>query len=96
MVLTLLVSLKQRAQRDVLEPSVRSLPKLRAVLDRAAERAGWEEVAINRLQGIWVGSTLTPLERPSEHRGRATRSPNVLLGARARDATEPAGGSAEP
>ena len=23
------------------------------------------------LQGIWVGSTLTPLERPSEHRGRA-------------------------
>ena len=22
------------------------------------------------LQGIWVGSTLTPLERPSEHQGR--------------------------
>ena len=63
MALTLLASLKQRAQRDVLEPSVRSLPKLRAALDRAAERAGWDELAVNRLQLAGEEAFLYLLER---------------------------------
>ncbi len=50
MALTLLVSLGQRGPHDILEPSVRSLSKLRAALDRAAERAGWDEIAVNRLE----------------------------------------------
>ncbi len=50
MVLTLLVALRQHGQHDVLEPSVRSVSKLRAVLDLAAARAGWDETAVNRLQ----------------------------------------------
>ena len=50
LLLTLLVSLKARAKHDVLEPTVRSLPKLNLALDRAAEHAGWDEVAVNRLQ----------------------------------------------
>ncbi len=63
MLLTLLVSLKQRARREVLEPSVRSLPTLRAALDRAAERAGWDEVAVNRLQLAGEEAFLYLLER---------------------------------
>ena len=63
MILTLLASLKQRAHRDVLEPSVRSLPKLRAALDRAAERAGWDELAVNRLQLAGEEAFLYLLER---------------------------------
>ena len=63
MVLTLLVSFKQRAHRDVLEPGVRSLPKLRAALDRAAERAGWDEAAVNRLQLAGEEAFLYLLER---------------------------------
>ena len=63
MLLTLLVSFKQRAQHDVLEPSVRSLPKLRAALDRAAERAGWDEGAVNRLQLAGEEAFLYLLER---------------------------------
>ena len=50
MVLTLLVSLRHRGRHDILEPSVRSLSKLRAALDRAAERAGWDGMATNRLE----------------------------------------------
>ena len=50
MVLTLLVSLGHRGQHTMLEPTVRSLAKLRAVLDRAAERAGWDDIATNRLE----------------------------------------------
>ena len=64
MVLTLLVSLKQSAQRDVLEPSVRSLPKLHAALDRAAECAGWDELAVNRLAG--EEAFLLPARAPGE------------------------------
>ena len=73
MVLTLLVSLKQRAQRDVLEPSVRSLPTLRAALDRAAERAGWDEVAVNRLQLAGEEAFLYLLERQEESKPQPVR-----------------------
>ena len=73
MVLTLLVSLKQRAQRDVLEPSVRSLPTLRAALDRAAERAGWDELAVNRLQLAGEEAFLYLLERQEESKPRPVR-----------------------
>ncbi len=73
MVLTLLVSLKQRAQHDVLEPSVRSLPTLHAVLDRAAERAGWDEVAVNRLQLAGEEAFLYLLERQEESKPQPVR-----------------------
>ena len=73
MVLTLLVSLKQRARRDVLEPSVRSLPKLHAVLDHAAERAGWDEAAVNRLQLAGEEAFLYLLERQDESKPRPVR-----------------------
>ena len=73
MVLTLLVSLKQRARRDVLEPSVRSLPKLHAALDRAAERAGWDEAAVNRLQLAGEEAFLYLLERQDESKPRPVR-----------------------
>ena len=73
MVLTLLVSLKQSAQRDVLEPSVRSLPKLRAALDRAAERAGWDELAVNRLQLAGEEAFLYLLERQEESKPQPVR-----------------------
>ncbi len=73
MVLTLLVSLKQRSHRDVLEPSVRSLPKLRAALDRAAERAGWDELAVNRLQLAGEEAFLYLLERQEESKPQPVR-----------------------
>ena len=73
MVLTLLVSLKQRARRDVLEPSVRSLPKLRAALDLAAERAGWDELAVNRLQLAGEEAFLYLLERQEESKPQPVR-----------------------
>ena len=73
MVLTLLVSLKQSAQRDVLEPTVRSLPKLRASLDRAAERAGWDELAVNRLQLAGEEAFLYLLERQEESKPQPVR-----------------------
>ena len=73
MVLTLLVSLKQRAQRDVLEPRVRSLPTLRAALDRSAERAGWDEVAVNRLQLAGEEAFLYLLERQEESKPQPVR-----------------------
>ena len=73
MVLTLLVSLKQSAQRDVLEPSVRSLPKLRAALDRAAERAGWDELAVNRLQLAGEEAFLYLLDRQEESKPQPVR-----------------------
>ena len=63
MILTLMVSLGQRGQYEVLEPSVRSLSKLCAALDRAAERAGWDEVAVNRLQLAGEEAFLYVLER---------------------------------
>ena len=73
MVLTLLVSLKQRARHEVLAPSVRSLPKLHAALDRAAERAGWDEVAVNRLQLAGEEAFLYLLERQEESKPRPVR-----------------------
>ncbi len=73
MVLTLLVSLKQRARRDVLEPSVRSLPKLHAALDLAAERAGWDEAAVNRLQLAGEEAFLYLLERQDESKPQPVR-----------------------
>ena len=73
MVLTLLVSLRQSARHDVLEPSVRSLPTLRAALDRAAERAGWDEVAVNRLQLAGEEAFLYLLERQEESKPQPVR-----------------------
>ena len=73
MVLTLLVSLKQRAQHDVLAPSVRSLPTLRAALDRAAERAGWDEPAVNRLQLAGEEAFLYLLERQEKSKPQPVR-----------------------
>ena len=73
MVLTLLVSFKQRAQRDVLEPSVRSLPTLRAALDGAAERAGWDELAVNRLQLAGEEAFLYLLERQEGSKPQSVR-----------------------
>ena len=73
MLLTLLVSLKQRARHDVLEPSVRSLPTLRAALDRAAERAGWDEAAVNRLQLAGEEAFLYLLERQEESKPQPVR-----------------------
>ncbi len=73
MVLTLLVSLKQRSHRDVLQPSVRSLPTLRAALDRAAERAGWDELAVNRLQLAGEEAFLYLLERQAESKPQPVR-----------------------
>ena len=66
MAFTLLVSLGRRGQHDVLEPTVRSLRKLRAALDRAAERAGWDEVATNRLELAGEEAFLYLLERQAE------------------------------
>ena len=61
--LTLLISLKERGHRDVLEPSVRSLSKLQAALAAAAERAGWDETATNRLELAGEEAFLYLLER---------------------------------
>ena len=73
MALTLLVSFKQRSHRDVLEPNVRSLPKLRAPLDAAAIRAGWDETATHRLQLAGEEAFLYLLERQEESGPRPIR-----------------------
>ena len=73
MVLTLLVSLRQRGRRDVLEPSVRSLSRLRAALDAAAQGAGWDETATNRLQLAGEEAFLYLLERQSASAPRPVR-----------------------
>ena len=66
MVLTLMVSLRQRGRHEVLEPSVRSLSKLRAALDGAAQGVGWDETATNRLQLAGEEAFLYLLDRQSE------------------------------
>jgi NCS2 family nucleobase:cation symporter-2/xanthine permease XanP len=66
MTLTLLTSLRHRGQHEVLEPSVRSQQRLRAVLDTAAERAGWDEIAINRLELAGEEAFQYLLERRAE------------------------------
>ena len=63
MALTLLISLKERGHRDVLEPSVKSLSNLQAALDAAAVRAGWDEAATNRLELAGEEAFLYLLER---------------------------------
>ena len=78
MILMLLVSLKERGQHEVLEPSVRSLAKLRAVLDLAAERAGWDDIATKRLELAGEEAFQYLLERQAEskpHRIRAAVRP---------------------
>ena len=66
MVLTLMVSLRQRGRREVVEPSVRSLPRLNTALDDAAQRAGWDEPAANRLLLAGEEAFLYLLERQAE------------------------------
>ncbi|MYD71064.1 MAG: hypothetical protein F4W89_10035 [Acidobacteria bacterium] len=66
MTLTLLTSFRRRARAVVLEPSVRSVSKLRAALDVAAERAGWDETATNRLELAGEEAFLYLLERQDE------------------------------
>ena len=73
MVLTLMVSLRQRGRHEVLEPSVRSLSKLRAALDGAAQGAGWDETATNRLQLAGEEAFLYLLDRQSESEPRPIR-----------------------
>ena len=73
MILTLLVSLKERGQHVVLKPSVRSLTQLRTVLDRAAERAGWDDVATNRLELAGEEAFQYLLERQSESKPHSIR-----------------------
>ena len=70
MILTLLVSLKERGQHVVLKPSVRSLSDLRAVLDRAAERAGWDGVATNRPRAGGRGGLSVPARAAGPSRSR--------------------------
>ena len=66
MVLTLMVSLRQRGRHEVVEPSVRSLPRLNTALDDAAQRAGWDEPAANRLLLAGEEAFLYLLERQAE------------------------------
>ena len=73
MILTLLVSLKERGQHVVLKPSVRSLTQLRTVLDRAAERAGWDDVATNRLELAGEEAFQYLLERQPESKPHSIR-----------------------
>ena len=73
MALTLLVSLGQRGPHIVLEPSVRSQSKLRAVLDAAAERAGWDDVATNRLELAGEEAFQYLLDRQAESKSHPIR-----------------------
>ncbi len=73
MVLTLLVSARQRGRHDVLAPSVRSLSRLHVVLDTAAQDAGWDEAATNRLQLAGEEAFLYLLERQAESEPRPIR-----------------------
>ena len=74
MILTLLVSLKERGQHVVLKPSVRSLAQLRTVLDRAAERAGWDDIATNRLELAGEEAFQYLLERQAESKPHSIRA----------------------
>ena len=74
MALTLLVSLGQRGQHVVLKPSVRSLTQLRTVLDRAAERAGWDDIATNRLELAGEEAFQYLLERQAESKPHSIRA----------------------
>ncbi len=73
MALTLLASLRHRGRHVVLEPTVRSLAKLRTALDGAAERAGWDEVATNRLELAGEEAFLYLLERQADSTSHPVR-----------------------
>ena len=73
MALTLLTSLRHRSRLVLLQPTVQSLSKLRPVLDSAAERAGWDETATNRLELAGEEAFLYLLERQAESEPRPVR-----------------------
>ncbi len=73
MFLTLMVSVGQRGQHVVLEPGVRSLSTLKTALDHAAQAAGWDDTATNRLQLAGEEAFLYLLERQSESEPRPIR-----------------------
>ena len=73
MALTLLTSLRHRSRLVLLEPTVKSRSKLRPALDSAAERAGWDETATNRLELAGEEAFLYLLERQAESEPRPVR-----------------------
>ena len=73
MALTLLVSLRHRSRLALLEPTIKTLSTLRPVLDSAAERAGWDETATNRLELAGEEAFLSLLERQAESEPRPGR-----------------------
>ena len=73
MALTVLVSLRYRSRLVLLEPTIRSLSTLRSALDSAAERAGWDEAAINRLELAGEEAFLYLLEQQAESEPRPVR-----------------------
>ena len=66
MALTLLSSLRHRHRPVVLEPAAPSISRLRTALDGAAERAGWDETATNRLELAGEEAFLYLIERQDE------------------------------
>ena len=73
MALTLLTSFGRPARAVVLAPAAPSISRLRAVLDVAAERAGWDETATNRLELAGEEAFLYLLERQDDSNPQPVR-----------------------